>query len=113
MFEIGEYVLYEMNTHSAVDRSKQEIDIINTIGEFYGENLGYRFMVMYYDPITTEPKMFSIRNIGDYEAYIQEYNTRQLKNKTCMQLKKEILDIKGVEAPKTIKLTKPFNNSKI
>ena len=100
------YILYEKTTNSEVDRSHEEIDIINTIGEFYGENLGYRFRVVNYDEKTNIPNWFSINNIGDYEAYIQEYNTRQLKNKTCMQLKKEILDIKGVEAPKTKRFTK-------
>jgi len=106
MSELGEYILYEMNSHTLIDKSKEEIDIINTIGEFYKENLGYRFMIMYYDPITTEPKMMAIRNIGDYEAYIQDYNMRQLKNKTCMELKKEILDLSGIETPKRKKFTK-------
>lgn len=93
MFELGEYYLYEMNSHTLVDKSKEEIDMINTIGEFYKENLGYRFMIMYYNPKTTIPEYNAIRNIGDYEAYIQDYNTRQLKNKTCMELKKEMFDI--------------------
>lgn len=94
------FILYEMNTHSEVDRSPSEQDIISTIGEFFNESTGYRFMVIEYDDITTEPKMFSIRNIGDYEAYIQEYNARQLKNKTCMQLKKEMFDIMDGHQPK-------------
>ncbi len=110
MFELGEYYLYEMNSHTLVDKSKEEIDIINTIGEFYRENLGYRFMIMYYNPKTTIPEYNAIRNIGDYEAYIQEYNTRQIRNKTCVQLKKEILDIQGVETPK-IKKPKRINNN--
>lgn len=100
------YILYEMNTHSEVDRSNDEIDMITTIGEFYKENLGYRFMIVNYDKETTEPKLTAIRNIGDYEAYIQDYNTKQLKNKTCMELKKEILDLSGIETPKKKKFTK-------
>ena len=106
MSELGEYCLYEMNSHTLVDKSKEEIDMIITIGEFYKENLGYRFTIMYYDPITTKPKMIAVRNIGDYEAYIQDYNTRQLKNKTCMELKKEILDLSEIEIPKIKKFTK-------
>jgi len=34
MFELGEYQLYEMNSHTLVDKSKEEIDMINTIGDF-------------------------------------------------------------------------------
>lgn len=101
MFELGEYYLYEMNSHTLVDKSKEEIDMINTIGEFYRENLGYRFMIMYYNLKTTIPEYNAIRNIGDYEAYIQDYNTRQLKNKTCMELKKEMFDIMDNNKPKT------------
>lgn len=95
------FILYEMNTHSEVDRSPQEQDIISTIGEFYKENTGYRFMVIEYDTITTEPKLRSVRNIGDYEAYIQEYNARQLRNKTCVELKREIFEIMDGKKPKT------------
>lgn len=100
MFELGEYYLYEMNSHTLVDKSKEEIDMINTIGEFYKENLGYRFMVMYYDPVTAEPKYNAIRNIGDYEAYIHEYNER-IKKEPIMQLKKEMFDIMDNNKPKT------------
>ena len=46
-------------------------------------------------------KMISIRNIGDYEKYVQEYNARQLKNKTCMELKQEMFGIMDGKAPKT------------
>lgn len=100
------YILYEMNVHSEVDRSNNEQDIINTIGEFFNENPGYRFMIVKYDDITTEPSWRSIRNIGDYEKYLQEYNVRKLQSKTCMQLKKEILDLSGTETPKMKKFTK-------
>jgi hypothetical protein len=103
MFELGEYILYEMNSHTMVDRSKQEIDIINTIGEFYNENLNYRFSVVYYDPVTTEPISRRIRNIGDYELYIQEYN-QKIKNEPIMQLKKEMFDI--IDKPKIKNLHK-------
>ena len=101
MFKLGEYYLYEMNSHTLIDKSKEEIDMINTIGEFYNENLGYRFMIMYYDPITTEPKYTAIRNIGDYEAYIHEYNER-IKKEPIMQLKKEMFNF----IDKTKKFTK-------
>ena len=107
------YILYEKNTNSELDRSMEELDIINTIGEFYGENLGYRFRIVNYDEKTNIPNWWSINNIGDYEAYIHEYNTRAIKNKTCMQLKREILDIQGIEPPKTKKLTNNLKNSKI
>ena len=100
------YILYEMNVHSEIDRSSNEQDIINTIGEFFNENPGYRFMIVKYDDITTEPSWRSIRNIGDYEKYLQEYNVRKLQSKTCMQLKKEILDLSGTETPKMKKFTK-------
>lgn len=103
MYELGEYILYEMNSHTMIDKSKQEIDIINTIGEFYNENLGYRFLINYYDPITTEPKSKLIRNIGDYEIYIQEYN-QKIKNEPIMQLKKEMFNI--IDKPKTKNLHK-------
>ena len=99
------WYLYDRDTNTKLDVSDKEQDILNTMGEYYQTNTYYRFTIVKYDEITTEPSWRSIRNIGEYEAYIQEYNARQLKNKTCVELKREILDLSGTKAPKNKKFT--------
>lgn len=99
------FYLYERSTNSLVDKWMDEEEIVKTMGELYMKNPYYTLTIIAYDDITTEPKVQrTIHNIGEYEKYLQEYNIRQLQNKTCMQLKKEILDMQGVEAPKVKRL---------
>lgn len=98
------YYLYDRGPNSLIDKWHTEQEIINTMGELYMKNPYYVLTVIQYDDITTEPKLQrTIHNIGEYEKYLQEFNIRQLRNKSCMQLKKEILDMQGVETPKVLK----------
>lgn len=94
------WYLYDKDTNTKLDVSDKEQDIINTMGEYYQTNPYYRFRIVKYDEITTEPSLRSIRNIGEYETYIQEYNAKQLKNKTCIELKREMFDIMDGKTPK-------------
>jgi len=83
-----------------------EFDIIATMGEYLQKDKNMWFKIVHYDEITTEPNSITIHSEEEYLMYTQSYYNKLLGEKTCVELKKEILDIKGVEAPKTKRFTK-------
>jgi len=86
------YRLYDYDVHSLIDESMDEGDIINTISVFMELPTSQRFLIIHDDEVTNTPDIRTIKNVRDYYNYILEYNEK-LKQKSCMELKREILDI--------------------
>ena len=84
------YKLYEMSTVNMVDKSNNEIDIIETIGEYLRENINLRFLIVKHEKNIDEVYR-RITSINDYKNYIEDYNQR-LKETGIVDLKREILD---------------------
>ena len=87
------YKLYDYDVHTLIDQSEDEADIINTISVFMEATngvLGQRFLVVKENKETKTPDWISIKNVRDYYNYVTEYNDR-LKQKTCIELKKDIV----------------------
>jgi hypothetical protein len=100
------YILYLKEPRSELDRDNN-IEMIHwTMEDCLKKDSNLNFLIVHYDEITTIPDWWTIKGKQGYEEYIQEYNARQLKNKTCMELKREILDLSGIKAPKSKKFTK-------
>ena len=95
------YILYLKEPRSELDRDNN-IDIIHwTIEDCLKKDSNLNFLMVHYDEITTIPNWWTIKGKQGYEAYIQEYNARQLQNKSIMELKKEMFDIMDGKKPKT------------
>lgn len=87
------FKLYEMYTASEIDKSNNEGDIIESIGDYISYNSDNIFLTVTKDMEHHR----SVRSIDDYIAYVEDYNQR-LKNMSCIELKKEI-----VSSDKTIR----------
>lgn len=89
--------LYEMTSRTKIDQCNDELQIIHiieTMEEFYGENDSYRFMLVNYDPITTEPTLLAINSWEECQQYKSDY---MIRHKKALELKKEIIDIKEMK----------------
>ena len=82
-----------------------EFDMIATMGDYLQKDEEMQFLLVHYDEVTTEPDWRTIRGMKDYLEYTKEYYNKLLKNKSCMELKKEMMDI-IYEKPKTKRLHK-------
>ena len=86
------YKLYDINEKKLLDMSNNEQDIINTLAEYMKVYLNLGFEIRCDDE--TYKKILSV---GDYYHYVNDYmvkqNTERLKQMSCMDLKREMLDL--------------------
>lgn len=86
------YRLYDYDVHSLIDESMDEGDIINTISVFMELPTSQRFLIIHDDEVTKTPDIRTIKNVRDYYNYVMDYNDK-LKQKSCVELKKDILTL--------------------
>ena len=87
------YKLYvSIASYSFADMSYNELDIINTMCEYFNKNNGYRFIIVKSDGQSDELYKF-IKNEKELREYIAEYNERTMKDTPVTKLKKEILEL--------------------
>lgn len=86
------YRLYDINEKKLLDESYREEDIINTLAEYMKAyiNMGYE--------IECDEKPYkNIKSVSDFYHYVNDYNLKQnterLKQMSCMELKREMLDL--------------------
>ena len=97
------YRLYDYDVHSLIDQSEDEYDLIDTMSTYFQAQTGTRFLIKHTNEETkTDEIVASIKNVRDYYGYVTEKRDKKLKSMSCMQLKKEILDLQ--EKPKVKKL---------
>lgn len=86
------FKLYDTNTKTLLDKSSNEEDIINTLAEYMKEYLNLGFVIE-----CDEMPYKTIKGVSDYYHYINDYNikknTESLKQMSCLELKKEMLDL--------------------
>lgn len=86
------YKLYDMNERKLLDVSNDEQDIINTLSEYMKAYLNLGFEIQH-----NEETYKTIRGISDYYHYVNDFNikknTESLKQMSCLELKREILDL--------------------
>lgn len=86
------YKLYDINEKKLLDVCNSEKDIINALSEYMKAylNIGYEIE-------KDGEKYKEIRGISDYYHYVNDYvaseSTKMLKQMSCLELKKEILDL--------------------
>ena len=85
------YRLYDYDIHEMIITSPNESDIFNKLSECMENNVGQRYLVVWDDDENKTPDWISIKTVRDYYNYALDYNNR-LKQKTCTELKREILD---------------------
>lgn len=88
------FKLYDYDVHTLIDQSMDEYDIINTLSVFMSATIGQRFLIIYHDEEQDMDEVYRIiKTVGQYYDYVNEYKQKKLSELSCMQLKKEILDI--------------------
>lgn len=88
------YKLYDYDVHSLIDQSEDEYDLLDTMSTYFQAQTGTRFLIKHTDEATrTDEIVASIKSVRDYYNYATEYRDKKLKEMSCMQLKKEILDL--------------------
>ena len=93
-----------------LDLGAEEFDMMATMEEYLQMNENACFMIIKTDEYGDEPYK-SIHGREDYVKYLDEYYKKLSKNKTCVELKREILDMQGVETPKVKKRGKYERNN--
>lgn len=99
------YSLYDMAKLELLIKDESEEKIYKTICNRFKISENQRLMV------TTRYKngdviVCAIRNQKDFVNYLKDYEYRLLTGKSCVELKREMLDIKEKPKVKTYKLPK-------
>ena len=78
-----------MGVPKLIDASENEQDIIDTMGDYLREDENARFLII---ESNKDGDWVKDRVIGwiEYATYVEEYN-KQLKEKSCVELKTEIV----------------------
>lgn len=98
------YILYgNIAGRTELDRGSNEFEMLETIENFLRKDENMSFLLVHYDEITTEPGWKTIRGREGYIKYMKDYNNRILQNKTCVELKREILDLSDKNKVKALK----------
>lgn len=97
------YLYTAIGTRTCLQKSPAEEDIALELESWIEKDPEMWFLIVHYDEITTEPQSWLIRSDKDYAGYLEGYYQRIMKNKTCMELKKEMMDIVYGEEPKVKK----------
>lgn len=79
----------DKGTRKMIDISQSEQDIIDTMGDYLREDENARFLII---ESNKDGDWVKDRVIGwiEYATYVEEYN-KQLKEKSCVELKTEIV----------------------
>ena len=77
--------LYDMNTRKLIDKYPNEFELIKAIEPMMSDDK--RYMVVSRKDNT--PSMYGIRSIKDFEMY----KASMILDKSCVELKRDILDI--------------------
>lgn len=89
MFEL--YKDIGSNSWTKIDVSNQEKDIVDTLMfEFKRDNLS-KYKIKY--DIGDGEQTFTIRDANDYHEYVANFQNRMLQQMSCVELKREMLDI--------------------
>lgn len=88
MFKL--YAMASMPT--LIDKASNEYDICDTIGDYIKDNPEERFLIVKRENNTDEVYR-AIRSMDEYVDYYQELMNRRLKEKSCVELKREMMDI--------------------
>jgi len=81
--------LYDMNTRTFIDKFPNEFELIKAIEPTINDNK--RYMIISRKDNT--PYIYGIRSIKDFEVYKANYNRKMILDKSCVELKRDILDI--------------------
>jgi len=84
------FKLYDMQTRTLLLPSDNEEEIIEKMGENVKERCS---LVVLKRENKTDDFYVWVRNPQEYEDYKNEYYRSQLQNKSCMELKREMMDI--------------------
>ena len=90
------YKLYDMNTRTKLLETPEEQEIVIALDLLFKKDENQSLLII--KQYENRSEIFlGIRNKQMFEAYKQEYEYRTLTNKSCTELKKEILDIKELK----------------
>ena len=85
------YRLYDYDTNESLKESPYESVVFNKLCELMENSVGQRYLLLWDDEETKAPDWISIRSVRDFYNYALDYNNR-LKQMSCMELKKEMLE---------------------
>lgn len=97
------YLYTAKGTRTCLQPNTTEEDVALELERWRQKDPEMWFTVVHYDEITTEPQSWLIRSDNDYLEYMKGYFNRMVKNKSIMELKKEMMDIVYGEEPKVKK----------
>ena len=82
-----------------IDKSEKEQDIIDTMGEYLKSNKDLHFSIVKQKDKKSEPTLKGVWGLQGYIEYLKDY---KLRLESCMELKKEIVDLKEKQKVKKL-----------
>lgn len=97
--------LYDMSARELIIAHKNEDVIYNTVINYYKKNPDSYLYIIKRENKGDAPYI-AIRNEKDLEFYKKMYEYRKLTNMSCIELKREILDLAEKPKVKTLSVAK-------
>lgn len=91
------YKLYQMTKHTLIDTNDKQDKLLEIMERMYKTNPEERFLLVKRENMS-DVWFKGIYGVEEYHEYLQKLENEELKNKTCVELKREILDL--AEKPK-------------
>lgn len=91
------YKLYQMTKHTLIDTNDKQDKLLEIMERMYKTNPEERFLLVKRENMS-DVWFKGIYGVEEYNEYLQKLENEELKNKTCVELKREILDL--AEKPK-------------
>lgn len=86
------YKLYQMTKHTLIDTNEKQDKLLEIMERMYKVDPEERFLLVKRENMS-DVWFKGIYGIDEYNEYLQKLENEQLKAKTCVELKREILDL--------------------
>lgn len=84
------YKLYQMTKHTLIDTNEKQDKLLEIMERMYKVDPEERFLLVQREGMS-DVWFKGIYGVEEYYEYLQKLENEELKNKTCVELKREIL----------------------
>lgn len=96
------YKLYQMTKHTLIDTNEKQDKLLEIMARMYKVDPEERFLLVQREGMS-DVWFKGIYGVEEYNEYIEKLQNDELKNRSCVDLKRDIVDLACV---KTKKLTR-------
>ena len=93
------YKLYQMTKHTLIDTNDKQDKLLEIMERMYKNNPEERFLLVEREG-NTDKWFKGIWGIEEYNKYLEEVENKRLINRSCVDLKRDIVDLADVKVHK-------------